>query len=242
MDCDDIREALSAEMDSEALPPGIDGPAVDAHLERCEACRAWLAEVREVGRRFRVRSATAAPELSDAVVESLLPACSRPSAWKRQMALRAGLVAVACLQLAIVVPVLLLGHDREAPVHVAHEMGSFDLAVAIGLLAAAQRPRRSAGMFSVVAAAGAALVVTASIDLARGATSLWDEAPHLLVAAGAVLLWALSRIGAAGLAPRGLPAAVRDKTAANSEAEPTGVRLRLLPRAGPEGRRHRRVA
>jgi predicted anti-sigma-YlaC factor YlaD len=242
MNCDDIREALSAEMDSEALPAGIDGSAVDAHLERCEVCRAWLAEVKEVGRLFRIRSATASPELSDAVVEGLLSACSRPSAWKRQMALRAGLATVACLQLVIVVPVLLLGHDREAPVHVAHEMGSFDLAVAVGLLAAAWRPRRAAGMFSIVAAAGAALVVTASVDLARGATSLWDEVPHLLVVAGAMLLWALSRSGAAGLAPHGLPAAGRDETAADSGTEPTGVRLRLLPRAGPEGRRHRRVA
>ncbi len=99
-------------------------------------------------------------------------------------------------------------------------------------------------MLSVVAAAGAALAVTAIVDLARGGvTSLSDEAPHLLVVAGAVLLWALSRTGAPWLAPHGLASAARDeRLMANGESEPPGARLRLMRRAGPEGRHHRRIA
>jgi predicted anti-sigma-YlaC factor YlaD len=242
MDCEDFREALSAQMDSEALPPGLDESAVAAHLDRCRACRGWLAEVEEVGRLFRVRSVSPAPVLSEGVVEGLLPIATAAPGWKRQVAVRTGLVVVACLQLAIVVPVLLLGHDREAPLHIAHEMGSFDLAVAIGLLTAAHRPRRAAGMFSVVAVAGAALAVTAMVDLARHATSLSDEAPHLLVVAGAVLLWALSRAGAPGLAPPGLSSVAGVEMVVNGDSEPARARLRLLRRAGTESRHQRRVA
>ncbi|WP_221476897.1 zf-HC2 domain-containing protein [Streptomyces zagrosensis] len=39
--CSDTRTALSARVDGEALPPGITGPAVDAHLHGCANCRHW---------------------------------------------------------------------------------------------------------------------------------------------------------------------------------------------------------
>jgi hypothetical protein len=109
-------------------------------------------------------------------------------------AARLGLVVVAGAQLAICVPVLLLGHDRSAPVHVAHEMGSFEVAVAIGFLVAARRPGRAMGMLSLTGVAAALLVLTAALDLAAGRTDLWDEAPHLLVVAGWLLLRRLAAV------------------------------------------------
>ena len=90
-------------------------------------------------------------------------------------AARIGLVALA--QLALCLPVLLFGQDHAAPVHVAHEMGSFDVAVAIGFLVAARRPARAMGMLSLVGIAAGLLVVTAVVDLMAGRTSLSDEAP-----------------------------------------------------------------
>ncbi len=101
---------------------------------------------------------------------------------------RLGLVVVAVAQLAVCVPVLLFGHDRSAPVHVAHEMGSFEVAVAIGFLVAARRPGRAMGMLSLMGAAAGLLVLTATLDLVAGRTGLSDEAPHLLVVAGWLLL------------------------------------------------------
>ncbi|HVC14236.1 MAG TPA: hypothetical protein VND62_05185 [Acidimicrobiales bacterium] len=104
---------------------------------------------------------------------------------------------VAATQLALSVPAILYGHDHSAPVHLAHEMGSFDVAVAVGLLVAAYRPGRSVGMLSLLGAAAALLVVTASVDLVAGRTSVGDESPHVLVVAG----WLLVRWLAAVVPP-----------------------------------------
>jgi predicted anti-sigma-YlaC factor YlaD len=109
-------------------------------------------------------------------------------------AARIGLVMVAVTQLLLWVPVLLFGHDRGAPVHVAHEMGAFDVAVAIGFLVAARRPGRAMGMLSLVGVAAGLLVVTAAVDLVAARTDVSDEAPHLLVVAGWLLLWRLAAI------------------------------------------------
>ncbi len=103
-------------------------------------------------------------------------------------------MAVAGTQLAVCVPVLLFGHDRSAPLHVAHEMGSFEVAIAVGFLVAAYRPARAAGMVSLVGAAATLLVVTAALDLAANRTDLSDEAPHLIVVVGWLLLWRLAAV------------------------------------------------
>ncbi|MBC3982737.1 zf-HC2 domain-containing protein [Streptomyces sp. AC536] len=41
MHCSDSRTALSARVDGEALPPGVTGPVLDAHLHGCADCRLW---------------------------------------------------------------------------------------------------------------------------------------------------------------------------------------------------------
>jgi hypothetical protein len=102
---------------------------------------------------------------------------------------RWGLVAVACAQLVVTVPLLLLGRDHSAPAHVAHEMGSFDMALAVGYLVAAWRPARARGMRALVGATAVLLVVTAVLDVLGGRTSAADEAPHLLAVAGWLLIW-----------------------------------------------------
>lgn len=245
MDCDRIREALSARLDGEDPPLGFDPSTVTGHLNACAACRSWLKGVEDLGRAVRISGAVPVPVMDAETAGDLLRGLPESPSRGRQRTLRTGLVAVAALQMSVVVPPLFFGHDREAPVHVAHEMGSFCLAIAIGLLAAAHRPQRAAGLFTLVATAGAALLVTAIIDLARGATTIADESPHLLVVAGALLLWALSRTvdprrapveSAVGAGPPMLAAAGPDG------AGGAGPRLRLVRRPGTEGRRHRRVA
>jgi hypothetical protein len=109
-------------------------------------------------------------------------------------ATRLGLVVAAVAQLALCVPVLLFGHDRSAPVHVAHEMGSFEVAVAIGFLVAARRPGRAVAMLSLMGVAAGLLVLTAVLDLLAGRTSLADEAPHLIVVVGWLLLSRLATV------------------------------------------------
>ena len=186
VNCDTAREAISASIDGE--PPGVDAAALEQHLNGCRACQAWREHAHELTRTVRLQPARSAPGPSDRLL-ALAADQSHLRWWPGSPTVaRLGLVVVAAAQLAICVPVLLFGHDRSAPVHVAHEMGSFEVAVAIGFLVAARRPGRAMGMLSLMGAAAALLVLTAALDLVAGRTGLSDEAPHLLVVAGWLLL------------------------------------------------------
>jgi hypothetical protein len=108
---------------------------------------------------------------------------------------------VALAQLAITVPLLVLGHDHDAGTHAAHELGSFDLALAIAFAVGAIRPALSAGLAWPSGIAAAGLAGTAVADLVSGQAIGADEAQHLVALTGAALLcwqaWTL-RAGTAG--------------------------------------------
>lgn len=186
MNCDSARLAISALLDGE--PPLVDRSQLEGHLAECVRCRAWRERAHEVTRAMRLQPAAPAPALPRELLDR---AASAPSGrwWKSLAGLtRVALVLTALAQLAVAWPMLLAGSYRGAPVHVAHEMGSFELALAIGFLVAAWRPSRAMGMRSLVAAAAGLLVATAAIDLLSGRTTLGDEAPHLLAVVGWLLL------------------------------------------------------
>ncbi len=168
--------------------PGTDSGRVEVHLAECAACREWRDAAHEVTRRARLQLAEHAPSRTDEVLAAVHARmlAARPAVTVSLA--RLALAAVAAGQLALTVPFLLFGHDHSAPVHVAREMGSFDAALAAGFLVAAWRPARALGMRAVVAVAAVLLAVTAAVDLAMGRTSLADEAPHLLVVAGLLLV------------------------------------------------------
>jgi hypothetical protein len=117
-----------------------------------------------------------------------------PVPGRRRLALRAALLAAALGQLAVTVPLLILGHDQDAGTHAAHELGSFDLALAIAFAVGAIRPALSAGLAWTCAIAAAGLAGTAIADLIGGQTIGADEAQHLIAVAGAVLLIWQARI------------------------------------------------
>ncbi len=172
--------------------PGVDVAALDEHFGGCLACQKWQEQAHELTRRARLQPARPVPVPTERILA--VAGVRHPVRWRPDStaAMRVGLVAVAGIQLAVCVPVLLFGHDRSAPLHVAHEMGSFEVAIAVGFLVAAYRPARAAGMVSLVGAAAALLVVTAALDLAANRTDLSDEAPHLIVVVGFLLLWRLA--------------------------------------------------
>jgi predicted anti-sigma-YlaC factor YlaD len=189
MDCDHIREALSARLDGEHL--GLDGAALDQHLDGCAACAAWGAEIAALHRGVRVREAEPVPDLSEAILRTVpLPAGRRrvPVSTARW-----ALFTVALTQLVLAAPALLLGEDSGATMHVARELGSFDVALAVGLLVAVWQPERAWGLLPVAAALAVVMGGTAVIDLTRGSTSTLGEAHHLLDAAGVGLLWAVAK-------------------------------------------------
>lgn len=200
MRCDEVREAVSASIDGEG--PGVHPVAVDRHLGACPACRSWAAGARELVGATRLAPAEAIPDQTAAI---LAAATSQglllPDPDGSRFRWRVGLALVAVLQLVLAAPSLLFGAGAGAPVHVAHELGSWDVALAVGFLFTAWRPARAWGMLPLVTALVACLVATTGIDLAEGHAELTREAVHVLEVVGLGVLWRLARRPAAARRP-----------------------------------------
>lgn len=187
-ECHDFQDAVSARLDGEALPAGLDDAAVDAHVAGCAACSAFATGAAAQHRALRVRAAEAVPDLSATIMRSTTPVRPQPvREWARY-----ALLAVAATQLILAVPAVLLGDDPGSSIHAARELGSFDIALATGLLWAAWQPRRAAGLLPMATALAGAVVLTAVLDIAGDDAPVLGEAHHLLELAGLALLWALA--------------------------------------------------
>jgi predicted anti-sigma-YlaC factor YlaD len=194
MRCESIREALSARLDGEASD--LADAAVDAHLHTCRDCSAWSAELGVLHRMVRVREAEVVPDLTAAILGTRAATSVTP--WsavrtERVSVARWALFVVALTQLVLAAPALLLGEDAGATVHVARELGSFDVALAVGLLVAAWQPARAWGLLPVVAALAFVMGGTAVVDVVRGTATSVGEAHHLLDLAGVTVLWWVAR-------------------------------------------------
>jgi predicted anti-sigma-YlaC factor YlaD len=189
--CPEVRDALSARLDGEALPPGVDDPTVDAHVAACGACAAFASGVAAQHRALRVRPAEPVPDLTTSILAATAPLRPQPvREWARY-----ALLAVAATQLVLAVPALLFGEDPGASIHVARELGSFDVAIAVGLLWAAWQPRRAAGLLPLAAALAGAMILTGLLDVLGDDAPVLGEAHHVLDLLGLGLLWALAHPG-----------------------------------------------
>lgn len=201
MPCHTFREALSARLDGEA--PGLDDSAIDDHLHTCRSCVAWADELATLHRMVRVREAERVPDLTAAILgKAPAPAARRSPLADPVSPVRWALFVVALTQLVLAGPALLLGEDSGATVHVARELGSFDVALAVGLLVAAWQPARAWGLLPVVAALALVMGGTAVLDVARGTASSLGEVHHVLDLAGVALLWWVARDERLGLPTR----------------------------------------
>jgi predicted anti-sigma-YlaC factor YlaD len=214
MDCESIRAAISASLDGEDA--GVSADTVHAHLDGCAACRDWRERQHALTRRARLSGYALDHDLTERVLSALPASAPRPSGTP--VARRAALALVATGQLAITVPLLIFGHDHDAGLHAAHELGSFDLALAIAFAVGAVRPRLSAGLAWPCCIAALGLAGTAMADVAAGQTFGADEAQHLVAVAGALLLCWQSR----ALSSRTIPAGSATVTAAPRAADATG--------------------
>ena len=233
MDCSAARAAISAVIDGE--DPGLPREDVDAHLARCAGCRSWQQRAHALTRRARLGGPFLDHDLTPSVLAAGVLAASPPlPAGRRALAQRLGLLVVAVAQLAITVPLLILGHDHDAGAHAAHELGSFDLALAIAFVAGAIRPALSAGLACPCGVAAAGLVCTAIVDLIGGQTFGADEAQHLIALAGAALLVLQARTvrrdSAAGAAVVGQAAGLGHDNPASDES--ATARLGHVPPSG----------
>jgi predicted anti-sigma-YlaC factor YlaD len=227
MDCESIRAAISASLDGENA--GVSADATRAHLDGCAACRDWQERQHALTRRARLSGYALDHDLTAQVLRALPGPAIRPS--RLPMARRAALALVAAGQLAITVPLLFFGHDHDAGVHAAHELGSFDLALAIAFVVGAVRPRLSAGLAWPCCVAALGLAGTAMADVAAGQAFGADEAQHLVAVAGALLLFWQSR----ALSSRTLPAGSAIATTAPRTADAT-VWSGDVQRAGDQDR------
>jgi len=107
MQCDRLREAVSARIDGE--DPGLPDGALDAHLGVCAGCRAWQQRAHAVTRRARLGGLFLDHDLTPNVL-----AAASATRRGRRFIQQAGPAAIAALQLAVAIPLLLLGHDRSA--------------------------------------------------------------------------------------------------------------------------------
>jgi predicted anti-sigma-YlaC factor YlaD len=187
MRCDHHREAISAALDGEEPPSRVDADALAAHLAGCAGCRQFRAASASLHRAVRVRAADAVPDLTAPILAN----APRPHVTREWA--RYALLAVGLTQLVLALPALIYGNDPGASTHVARELGSFDIALAVGLLFAVWQPRRAAGLLPFAAALAGTLMVTAALDVASGRAGAIGESQHVLDVVGVGLLWALSR-------------------------------------------------
>lgn len=189
MGCDQYREALSADLDGEPL--GGSAVAVRAHLASCAGCRAWYDAASRVSRLARLAPAMPMPDLAPAVLAAVGP--PRPPR-RRLAAARAALAAVAFVQAVLAWSGALAGQDSMVSGHVAHEVGAWNLALAVAFLAAASRPRTAGALIAPVGVFVAVLAVSAVSDAVAASVDGGRLAAHLLVAAGLALLVVVSRL------------------------------------------------
>ncbi|MEW6477504.1 MAG: hypothetical protein AB1679_35080 [Actinomycetota bacterium] len=191
MDCENYRLGISARLDGEDA--GVDDATLAWHLASCEACRRFESEAITITRAVRVASSEAPPDLTPTIMAAIN--AERASKARRfdPQPLRAGLVAVAVVQMLLALPVLLFGRDAGAPVHIAREVGSFDFALAVGFFFVAWRPARAYGMLPLVAALVGCLALSTVVDVVRGTATLLDESAHLLDLLGLAAMWGLTR-------------------------------------------------
>ncbi|MDT7802655.1 MAG: hypothetical protein QOI78_6088 [Actinomycetota bacterium] len=220
MRCEECREGLSARLDGEA-EPGPPG-AVDRHLDGCAACREWFTGAERLRRTMLLRPAPAVPDLTASILERT------PAPAGEGWGLRIALAVVAIAQLGLAFAQLLGTTHDAMPGHLAHESGAWNLAVGIGLLTAALRPRLAGGQLPLLTGFVGVLFALSAGDLATGQVTVARLATHLLVVLGLALLYAVHRGHRNRTAP--LPAATADSGTTTSGAAPEGPAARPRPR------------
>ena len=199
--CARMVELMSAELDGETT--AAQSREVHEHLATCAACAGWLRDAREATRQAVVSRTPTPPDVSGAVLAHLTQ--DRPPYPLRAAVARTLLVSMGLVQLFHAG--LSLVADGG---HLGRDMSTFDMALALAVLAVALRPWRAAGLFPLLAILSGLLVLTVGSDLVRGLTSPSQELPHLLVVLEFLVIWQLRNnpgpVGSLPPAPSGIDA------------------------------------
>lgn len=191
MDCDRCRAALSAALDGEDA--GADDAEVRGHLAGCAGCAAFAAGAEQLHRAARVAPAERVPDLTDPILARIGNEPDPVAVDDRTRFLRISLAIIGAIQLAMAVPALVLGDDAGLPTHAARHLGSFALALGVGLLVVAWKPERAPGVLPVVAALVACLIGSSILDVVQRVATPGAEVGHAPELVGLVAVWLLAR-------------------------------------------------
>ncbi|WP_053716718.1 zf-HC2 domain-containing protein [Saccharothrix sp. NRRL B-16348] len=197
MDCDTCREAVSARLDGEAGPVPAD--ETDSHLDTCAACRQWQQDAAALTRSVRLRPAVDVPDLTADVLAAAPPPPPVTRGWYWRMGLAGVAVAQLALGLAQVLGVGTVHADpghvggEQVSTHLFNESTAWNLALGLGMLWTALRPRATSGLLPVTAAFVAVLVPFSVNDFVSGAAPLSRITSHAFLVLGLVLLVAVHR-------------------------------------------------
>lgn len=188
--CRHIRELASADLDGEATP--AESALVRTHLEDCAECRDWSRAAWSIGARAARAPLGTPPDLSAAV---LAARTAPPSRTPTDVLLaRTTLVSLGLVHLWWT-----LASGLGDAGHPGRDVGAFDIALGLAVLAVAAQPWRAAGMLPMLAALSVLLVGLGVSDLVGGRTTLAQEALHLLVPVELVVVtWLRRRTSARG--------------------------------------------
>lgn len=221
------RAELSARFDGEQSDEL--SATLAEHLADCASCRQWQRSAQTVTTLVRQAPVPVPPDRTEELLAAVLADQAPRRHTRRRLLLqaRAGLAAVAAGQFVLIVPALVFGNaGGGTPVQASHELGAFNLALAVGFIVAALRPSLARGMLPLAGVASATLFVLAFVDSALGHTTLKAEAPHLITILGSLLLFALVRAGH--------DTAGRRTKLSGPNRLPKGFRGRGMP-PGPQG-------
>jgi predicted anti-sigma-YlaC factor YlaD len=195
MSCSLTRAALSASLDGEQ--PGMSRAEIDEHLASCGRCRAFAVGAESLHRGARVSAADAVPDLTGPIMKAIHDAepahVERSHHDDRVVGLRWSLAIVGVVQLAMAVPALVLGDDAGIPAHLARHLGSFAVALAVGLLLVAWRPERARSLLPVVSVLAVCLFGSSVLDVADGSAAIGAELSHVPELIGLLAVWLLAR-------------------------------------------------
>jgi copper transport protein len=222
VECCDVREALSAGLDAEEVTGA--GAELARHLEGCEECSTFAAMLpvlsRATEREARISAAAVPTDLA-----SIATARWQRRRESRMYVLRWAVGLMGGAELANALLQLVMHGTSEA--HATHESLSFTIAISLALVCASVRPALAGGYVPIVGTAVGLLLLTAGFDVASGRISWYDEAPHVDLLIGCVLMWALARENGPG--PRMEGRRWRPLRPVRSS------RLRIVPQSGGTG-------
>jgi predicted anti-sigma-YlaC factor YlaD len=191
MQCEEVRELLSAVVDGEAT--AREQAIVDAHLATCAECQAWQERAHTLVRWSRIRSSGAEAE-PDAEWLAALGGVVSPRRRGPHIRLDQAVLAVtAGALLLLTIPLIVSGRVDDV-----RDVAALEAAIGVALVVVLLQPWRAPGVAAVAAPAGAALVTLELVAFGGGDGSPVDLVRHVAALVGGLAAWRLSR----GLPPQ----------------------------------------